>query len=310
MGDPKFDEQRTFDDPRTRVKPRSWGGLALVMCGICAVETTIAMPRPTAPEILPLPRFDIEALDDIAERELELAKKAMDGHLPNAVRAVGERVRRIGLHIYERTDMDVEEYRALERDVRALLRAGRETEVLELRALQSELFLRATDASLKLGEPTLDLQELGGEFGRVLFLSWVNEHGQSIVPRETLRLMFRSHFARLTGLSEHPRFRQSLQELRLYYSTLIELPPAGPDDVLLASQLRLSYARALGRVDPSYDARPLQAIMLFRLEQYDQASKIFEQYLKDKPNAPFSHLLQGHLQLALLRAQSRHFGAR
>jgi len=289
-------------------KQRSTGVVLLTTCTLALLGTLIAIPRPTAPHVLPLPRFDPHAIATVDASERALAESVLDGSLRNSVRAVGERVRRVGLQTYQRTNIVATEYAALGRDVRALLKAHRQAELLQLRALQAELFVRATHASARLGAPTSDLKELGGEFGHLLFVGWMNDDQTCILPDATLRLMFRSHFARLLGLHAHPQFRQSLQELRLYYSTLIEFPPQSVSDPAATAQLQLRYAQTLGRLDPSFDARPLLGMLHLRLHQYAHSIQLFEQFLNETPNAPFSRLVRGHLQLAQLHFQVQHLG--
>lgn len=298
-----------LNDGLVAQRERSNGVVLLTTCALALVATLITYPRPTTPQVLPLPRFDPRALAELDRREHTLGQSAMDGSLPNATRAVGEQVRRLGLRTYQRANIASTEYASLARDVRALLKAGRDQELLRLRALQAELFVQATHESARRGSPLVGLQELGAEFAHLLFRGWVDDQGACILPDATLRLMFRSHFARLIGLDEHPRFRQSLQELRLYYSTLLEFPPLRGSDPTVTAQLQLRYAQSLGRVDPSFDPRPLLGVLHFRLHQYEKSIQLFEQFLRESPNAPYSHLVRGHLQLSQLRFQVQHLGA-
>src|SRR5688572_8588224 len=154
-----------LNDSVVAKRERSNGVVLLTTCGLALVAMLIAFPRPTVPQVLPLPRFDPGAIAALDEQEQALAKIAMDGSLPNATRAVGEQLRRLGLRTYQRANIVAAEYTALGRDVSALLKSQRQQELLQLRAVQAELFVQATHESAQRGSPNVDLQELGAEFG-------------------------------------------------------------------------------------------------------------------------------------------------
>jgi hypothetical protein len=280
------------------------GQVILVAALLSVVFTFIATPRPTVPHVLPLPRFDLAAARRSEAQERTRAARVRDGRLPNSIRAVGEQVRRLGLTIYQRTNISLTPLQQLKFDVRELLLARHEEELRDLRALQADLFLAAVTESLKQGAPTLDLQELGGEFPHLLFSVWLSEERSCLLDADALQLMFRAHFNRLTGLHDHPTLGPSLEDLRRYYALLLEFPTVEEHDVHGAAALQLRYATALAKVDPSYDPRLVQGILSLRLDQPGHASKYFDEFLMDHPNGSFSHLARGHLKWALARAQA------
>ena len=291
-----------FMNGRRRTKSSARLNLFFAFALLSAPATFIATPRPTRPHVLPLPHFDLEQAERTEQEQRLRAARVSDGRLPNSIRAIGEQVRRLGHEIYASHTIDRGALNRLRSDAAQLLGSGEAERLLDLRALQAELFLRAIHQSLAEGEPTPDLVELGGEFSNLLFAAWVDDEGRCRLTDDALRLMFRAHFDQLTALREVPSFAPSLNELRRYYALLLEFPPSL--DVTLAAKYQLGYAQALARVDPAFDENALLGILRLRLNQPGHAVKAFEDYLKAHPNGPFSHIVRGHLQFALAEARA------
>lgn len=293
---------------QSSAKRRAIGPVLLAIASLSAAGTFIASPRPTVPHVLPLPRFDLDVAERVEEEQQQRATRALDRGLPHSTRAIGEQVRRLGLQIYQRTHLDPKVFDELRGDVASHLNKGETDTLLDLRALQSELFIRAVHASLTAKAPTDDLKELGGEFPHLLLSAWVRSDGSCLLPTGILRLMFRNHFNRLTGLSDHPRFRPQLEDTRRYYSTLLEFPPTDALDLQQAATIQLRYAAALAEADPLFDARPLRGILYLRLNQPDRASRLFEAFLHDHPHGRFSHLVRNHLMYSIRNAETLSLG--
>ncbi len=269
-----------------------------------AALTFIASPRPTRPHVLPLPHFDVEELEETEEREIGRAEAVSNGELSAAVRAVGEQLRRVGAQVYQRTHIDQKLLGRLRRDATQLVASDKTEPLLQLRALQSQLFLAATHSSLKAGQPNTELQELGGEFGRLLFSAWVDSEGRCTLDDPALRLMFRSHFNQLTGLGHDDAFKLNLEEIRRYYGALIEHPPVGIESAELRAAARLKYAQALSQSDSQFEADALLGMLHLQMGRPGHAIRYFDQYLKQHPSHAFSHIVRGHLKFALQKASA------
>lgn len=293
---------------QSKAKRRAFGPVLLAIALLSAAGTFIASPRPTAPQLLPLPHFDVAVAERFEDKQTERAARVLKDGLPHASRVIGEQVRRLGFQIYQRTHVDQKLVSGLRNDVNMHVKRAGLDALLDLRALQSELFVEAVRASLKAQGPNDDLKELGGEFPHLLYSAWLKDDGSCVLSTGMLRLMFRNHFNRITGLSSHPLFQLSLEEIRRYYSTLLEFPPTSPGDVRGAAAMQLRYAEALAQADPSFDARPLRGILYLRLHQPGHASRLFEAFLEEHPHGRFSHLVRNQLMYSLRSANELSLG--
>src|SRR5690606_8890220 len=71
--------------------------LIIALLSLTIVGTFTILPRPTYPQVLPLPSVNKASLASREAEELRRAHSVRDGSLDKEVRAVGEQVRRIGM---------------------------------------------------------------------------------------------------------------------------------------------------------------------------------------------------------------------
>lgn len=263
------------------------------------VGILIVVPRPTFPELLPLPDVDPQTLAAREKEEQTRLARATSAPLSNEVRAVGEQVRRIGLLVARSQIVSQIQLSTLATDIQALLQKNQEVALLDLRALQTELFLLAVREFESSQESTQDLEELGGHFALAVKSAWLDENHRLLLSDDQLRVFFRTHWGRTTGLSNHPRFSPNLEELRYYYSSHLRFPyTREKGDVQGALVAQLAVIQALGRVDSTYPTSLATGIIQLRLGLAEPAEKSLRHFLETTPNGQWSHIAQNHLRLA------------
>lgn len=280
----------------------------LTLVALSISGAMVVIPRPTYPQVLPLPVVDKQQISAREQEEIRRALSALDGSLDKETRAIGEQFRRLGLVLAERHAVTGTKLEVLRKDARELL--GREARgdtpsgaeaLLKLRALQGQLFLDAVEAWRSTGKLNDDVRELGGPFHTIARESWL-EDGRMRLDRDELRLFFRIHWGKLTGLYGVEPFGPSLEELRRYYLSHLVHPPGAPGDLMTRTVNQLGFVRALGKVESSYPATLAEGILELRLGQPERALLALEAHLKAHPNGPWAHLAQNHLLLARRQA--------
>jgi hypothetical protein len=132
--------------------------------GLTVLAAALAAPRATEPDVLPLPIPDRAVLRRVKVRTEELAREVRGGGLSYDVRAVGEAIRNCGAETVDGKGVD----EAVLGEVRMTVRRAREKKsergLVQLLALQTELFIEATHAFEASGTPSPELRELGGDF--------------------------------------------------------------------------------------------------------------------------------------------------
>lgn len=302
-----IDERRetlTLKNGANMQKQKSTRKLRAFFLGVlfATVGILVVVPRPTFPEALPLPQENISLEERRESEEKERARRAVDGSLSHDVRAVGELVRRIGLA--STTGQLTNSMTSwIRRDVSRLLEQDESEHLLELRALQSELFLQAVARFTAHEDSEQDLRELGGDFFNLARHSWINSSGEIVLSENQLRVLYRVHWNRITGLSRHPKFRLNLNEMRRYYTAYLLHPLGGSDaHSRLGSQLQI--ARALGKIDPAYPSALSQGILYLRLGDASKAEAALRAQLQAHPDGRWAHIAQSHLRLAVSRARA------
>jgi hypothetical protein len=285
--------------------------LIIASIALTVVGTLTVLPRPTYPQVLPLPSVDQVALSSREAEELTRAHAASDGSLDKEVRAVGEQIRRIGTELSWGRAVNSERIGQLQRDVARLLARKGSDELLpgqegllRLRALQAQMFLSAAHNWATSGDLTTELRELGGSFHQVASQAWRGENGQFKLTDDELRLFFRIHFGRLAGLHNKHPFGPSLEELRRYYSANLRHPAGLAGDVGVQSAAQISFVRALGKVDPDYPASLAEGILRLRLGQPELALQNLTNHVDAHPDGPWFHLARNHRLLAAQLSQA------
>lgn len=290
-----------------RVRGISASSLSL-LTAFSVVGVLIVTPRPTRPHVLPLPDIDRAYAVRLEKAERARAQRVRDGSLPIEIRGVGEQLRRIGALLAKSSTVESSLLADFHQEVAGLAEERLE-ELLDLRALQTELFMQAVRRLEQSGSSDRDLLELGGPFAKIAQSAWLNG-GKLLIPEDDLRLMYRIHWGKVTGLTGRPRVGPNLEELRRYYSTLLRFPRAPKEDDFGRSNERLSYVKALGQVDAHYPSRLTEGMLYLQLGRPVLAARAFEEFLTRHPQGPWVRIAQNQLQQSMLQlgeqnAQSR-----
>jgi len=307
-----------FDRVRTQVS------LRLLIAGTVSTLFFLALvlPRSADSRFLPLPLPDHAAVARIDRAELArfalaaeaggrpesiAAESARRSELSVGVRTVGELFRRAGKLVAANSPQARDAISELRRQFRVELELGRTKELLALRSLQSQLFVRALTGQSE--HEHTELEELGGEFARLVEQGWLGggsagrssaERGSAErgkVDEATLRLLFRVRWGHLLGCHREAPFGPSQDELRVYYRVYLLHPPRGDDEVSRALE-RVSYARALGQVDPQFPVDLAVGMLLLQAGERELALPPLRAHLDRVQGGPFANLARNHLLFA------------
>lgn len=271
--------------------------LGVVSVGLALLALALVLPRPVAEAILPLPKVDA-AFEAHAEQQKAAARaRARRRSLPFSVRAVGEALRRYGRAEVSDDPPQISGALAhLRRTVQLARQDARAELLLELRAVQSELFLHALRAWEVSGEPSADLVELGGNFtGRARQYGWIDADRKLELGERERAVLFEFRWLQLLGVRDDQTFAPALDEWRRYFRCLLEHPQAdssgaAPD----ASRARIGYVNALAKVDPEYPAALARGILHQRLGQPEEARRELELHLEAHPRGPWALRARNH----------------
>ena len=306
--DDKSTQKSTAGRPRAHKTLRLRNEVALTLVVLSLSGAMVVIPRPTYPQILPLPVIDRQQIGAREQEEIERALSVADGSLDKEARAVGEQVRRLGRTLAERGMAKGPELDALRSDAQRLLlreatdkTASGANALLNLRALQGQLFLDAVEIWRSTGTVNDDLRELGGPFHAIARDAWLND-GNLLLEQDELRLFFRVHWGKLTGLHSIDPFGPSLLELRRYYLSNLEHPPGARDDLMTQTINQIGFVRALGKVDNSYPALLAEGILQLRLGQSLTALENLTAHSREHPDGPWAHIARNHQILAAQNA--------
>ncbi len=236
--------------------------LGAIVAAAVVSAALLAVPRARQPDLFPLPLVDVAEDRAFRARVSELSGRAERNLLPFETRAVGDGVRRLGLALARvRGDVD-HQRRVLAERVAAALAARQQDKLLELRALQATLFVRAVRAQDFGAEPAPELAALGGDFvARAVRSGWAGPSG-CLASDEELLTLFGLRFVELTGLGEQPGFEPTLSELRRYYRFLLLYPPGGAASPEAQRSARLALVSTLARRDPDYPGDLARGVLL------------------------------------------------
>ncbi len=265
-------------------------GLGVVLAA--ALTATLSVPRPVTPELIPPPHIDRREQERTGEREKNRASAGRAG-LPREIRAVGEAFRQLGRTAFG-GEAGVDPYRNQLRRLaaEAVTRYGAE-KVLELRALQTELFVAALAPAS--GSPPAELRELGGNFYAAgLERGWFNG-GPLAADASEAATVFRIYWSEALGLGQEHPYGPSLNEWRVYYRFLLAQPLSTGAQRSGDVRRKLSYVAALSHHDPDFFARFARGVLFFQAEDYVAAASEFEAHLENNPDGPWSLRAKNHL---------------
>jgi hypothetical protein len=272
--------------------------LGLVVISMATLTALLVVPRDVPPELVPPPVIDRVEQRTTAEAEARLAARGRAG-LPLEIRSVGEAVRRHGRAAYAAPDLLRQVSAQLHRlAAEALARQGAGP-LLELRALQTQLFVAAL-ASRPV-EPSAEAIELAGG----LLLAGERQGWLAPPPLgasdDELGTLYRLYWNEATGLRAHP-FALTLNEWRIYYRFLLGRPTPEADR---AGDLRrkLEYVAGLELHDQEYPAHLARGVLLYQSGAPIQSAVELRRHLEQSPDGPWSLRARNYLAAcgALLR---------
>lgn len=265
-------------------------GLAIVSAAL--LSSVLVVPRRVEPELIPPPVID--RIEQAETQALEQARSARArAGLPRDVRAVGEAFRHFGRASSDNVETSQAVQRQLRRLAQVALAGYGNDALLDLRALQSELFVQALFESSD-AEPTLEQRELGGQLlvtGRQR--GWFAP-SPTAAGRDELAVLFHVHWAEALGLRQHP-YAPTLNEWRVYYRFLLSQPsPSGAErDGDL--QRKLGYVAALAQHDQGYPSHLARGVLLYQRGSAAAAAAEFEAHLRDSPDGAWTLRAKNYL---------------
>ena len=165
--------------------------------------------------------------------------------------------------------------------------------LLELRALQAELFADALLASSD-SEPTAERVELGGRlFALGRERGWF-EPGPGRARRDELSTLFRVYWSETLQLRRHP-FVPTLNEWRAYYRFLLSQPIRNSATREHDLQLKLGYVAALVREDLDYPAQLARGVLLYQRGSLPEAAEQLSSHLQQHPDGPWTLRVKNYL---------------
>lgn len=274
------------------------------LCLLIVVCARLSLPLAIEPRDVPLPALDPERHAAGVALEAERCARAKREPLSRDVRSVGEFVRRLGALEAERAGpvRDVEalrsaerEYDALQRDAtrlcRRLIREQHTESLLALRALQTELFIAAVASAATQPDAT-ELTELGGSFS-----SYLRQLPSGVpTPKQELAAAYRARWTQLVGLSDHPSFAPSLNDVRqnarlqLRWATRLPVPER--------SALSNKALEQLAAADPDYPVEFARGVAEYQAGAYAEAFEHFSRHGRVHPDGPWSLRARNHAQAA------------
>lgn len=287
----------------------------------------LVLPRSIPPATVPLPHVDTRLLARVADDDRGLAAEGRRHELPVEVRLLGTAIR--DLHEVEaKRDLPLLQDRrvVLEDAIRAVTKDPWEFahQLLQLRALQLEGFLREVERFESTGVVSSELEALAGAFiPRLDEVGWVRDH-RVLLDDAQRRVAFKMVWNATLHLEAHPRFALSLDEQRTLYAFYLMYPHVPESrrttiesarqsaqtpeqcarvevDVRRLRSLWLAEKiRKLAQLDPSYPAAYALGVAYFGAGDYEKSAAAFQRYLDDQPAGPWTLSAQSHLKAALL----------
>jgi hypothetical protein len=238
-----------------------------VVTALVLSAALLVVPRAAEPGVFPVPLLDVAEARATRKSYDELADQAERQGLPFETRAVGDAVRRLGSVLAKGSGSAEHENRVLRERIELALRAGQTEQLVQLRAVQARLFVRAVRSHSFAGPPGSELSALGGDFAaRALRSGWAGPAG-CIASDDELLTLFALRWLELTQLRGVSQLKPTLGELRRYYRFLLLHPEgaAGVDGPRRRALARLRYVAALEKRDTEYPADLARGALLAAL---------------------------------------------
>lgn len=277
-------------EPRKPFSRRWLEGWELLIpsVGIAALAAWLALPQPTLPTHLPLPTLEPYALEAARERLFEQAVSAKRQPLPFEIRAAGERFRQLGQAVRRGTALSVDERQRYRAQLSGLVTAFGTKPLLDLRAIQTELFLAALARWETTGVESPELSELGGDFVQILEKEHLATRPLGLNADER-RALFLLRWTDLAGLNETPELRLDPVWIILSARFRLRVPLNQTDHRSLSVINRLMTAA------PDYPGDVARGLVLARMGAHAAAAERFAQFIAEHPDAPYSTRARNHL---------------
>jgi hypothetical protein len=264
-------------------------GLAIVSAA--ALSALLVVPRQVEPAAVPPPVIDRVEQRSSEQQEAARLERALAG-LPLEVRSVGEALRHFGQASAGGQAAPELVQAQLRRLVQTALERVGDDALLNLRALQTQLFVAALAHSEV--EPTDELSELGGS---LLALGRKNgwfAPSPTAADRAELETLFHLYWADALELRRHP-FAPTLNEWRVYYRFLLAQPVRTGAERDQDLQLRLGYVAALARNDVDYPVHLARGVLLYQRGAPAEAAAEFVAHLEQHPDGPWTLRVKNYL---------------
>jgi hypothetical protein len=284
--------------------PRRNLRVGVVLLSVIVVSARLALPQPIAPTQVPLPAIDAAAAQREAEQHLRSYSSSVRQPLSLQVRAVGEWVRRLGA-----LEAQLDRTRAAERGesreshaaaskelkarARALVESGQGKALLELRALQTELFLQALVQPEQAG---VGLEELAGSLVQRLPRALLATLAADELVRDELGAAYRRRWTELVGLETHWDFTPSLTDARL--NARLRLRLAERLQGAERHALQAKVVADLAAVDGSYPAEFAWGVAAFLAGSHAEALGYFNRHRELHPDGPWALRARHHAHAA------------
>lgn len=313
------------DPPRRSSSRDRW--LALIPVAAFVFVAPLMLPRSTPPDDVPLPSLNERLLRDIEAADDARARHAKDERLPGDLLALGTAIRSLhGLSVDPATsETAILEVRRELDDARADVgkRESAIEELLTLRAVQLDGFLREVERFEATGEATSELHELGGAFvERMRDAGWVEDRRVLLTPSQR-RVAFKLVWNAVVGVEGLAPFEPSLDEQRALYALYLSRPHPPEfqrdalDERVRSSRSRATCERALiderratemwriekikrlGAIDPSYPTAFALGTAYYRAGRYDLSIDAYRAWLAAHPDGPYTLRAKNHLKASV-----------
>jgi hypothetical protein len=283
--------------PQSRLRRHLEGWpLGALSVGIALLAAALGLPRPVQPDALPLPHVDGAEVEQAAAERLGLVAQAGVAPLSFEVRSLGELIREYGRATARGQTGAAAQHRArLPRLARSVKAAEGDRALRALKAVQTELFLRALLRWEASGRADSELIELGGDFiTKARSCGWI--HGRLLMTTEERAVLFGVRWLTLLELDDGP-LGPTQNEWRLYYRFLL----AHPEGTASQSQAdrvdrQLRTVAALAKRDPDYPAALAQGVLMFRRGDLAAAADAFRAYLSSATDGAWQLRARNYLQ--------------
>lgn len=266
--------------------------LGLWVVFVSGLTALLVVPRDVPPDYVPPPIIDRLAQRQEREREAKRAEAARAG-LPVEVRSVGEALRRYGRAAFAERELLPQLTGQVRRLAAEAVERQGAARLLELRALQAELLIRALE-----GRPTIPPREAvelaGGLLDAGLIRGWFAPPPAGADDAEVATL-FRLYWANALGLGEHHPFAPSLNEWRVYYRFMLGRPLPEPAERDADLMRKVEYVGALSQHDRDYPAELARGILLFQRGAPADAARQLRAHLDRFPDGPWTLRARNHL---------------